>query len=99
MELYVSFGADICFTRECRESRGTDIRLELEKWGGAQGVCLSVRYCHVSWIHFQGLLEATGVDGEEWAFEAGVNVDVVVFSIYTPAQMYFSGHSFALLAC
>lgn len=31
IELYVSFGADICLTGECGESEGTDIPLELEK--------------------------------------------------------------------
>lgn len=31
IELYVSFEADICFTRECKKSEGTDILFELEK--------------------------------------------------------------------
>lgn len=77
IKLYVSFGADICFVGECRKSEGTDIPLELEKWGGPMFyVCLSdtfrsrgftFRGCW--WLYNTYRTGFTvGVDGKEWSW-------------------------------
>ena len=67
--LYVSFGADICFTGECEESEGTDIPLELEKWAGPMmSVCL-IHSDPVDWLsgHVDEWISVHGAELVQWS--------------------------------